>query len=202
MKFRKDFQLEARVAGLYLGSNPDSLITTRYPEVQVAIEGFKGDRHSGVTKYSGGRETSLYSKGTPIRNNRQWSAISDYELELIAQGMDIPEVKAEWIGANILLEGIPNLTKLPPMTHLIVSPNSVESATLIVYEENLPCKAPGEVIAQQYDNPKLARLFPKASYGHRGLIGWIEKPGTIREGDIVKVLFPDYIPDKLLEPLK
>jgi hypothetical protein len=199
MRFRTDFELEARIAGLYIGKKAESLITNRYQTVDVTVEGFKGDRHSGITKPSGGREARLYpEKGTSIKNNRQWSAISDYELSLIAQGMDVPEVKAEWVGANMLLQGVPNLTKLPSLTYLIINWQTKDHTILVVYEENLPCIAPGEVIGSHYGTEK-TKLFPKVAMGHRGIVGWVERGGIIRENAPVRILFPTTISDKQLE---
>lgn len=205
MNFRKDFSLEGTIKGLYLGVTPDSLVTTSANYIQAEIGGMNHqggkDRHYGTEKISGVREKNLYDSSR-IRNNRQWSAVSTEELSHIAQQMDVPELKPEWLGANILLEGIPRLTSLPPLTYLVIP--SVQpkhpKAVLVVYEENLPCKAPGEVIERRYGGK--GRFFPKASLGYRGLVGWVEQPGRIHEGDKATILFPSFISDEQLKPFK
>ena len=45
-----------------------------------------------------------------IRNDRQISIVSAEELALIAKELHVPEVKPEWLGANLLISGIPNLS--------------------------------------------------------------------------------------------
>jgi hypothetical protein len=52
--------------------------------------------------------------GTVIRNTRQFTMLSLEELAEIAYAMQIPEVLPEWAGANLAIQGIPNLTMLPP----------------------------------------------------------------------------------------
>jgi len=180
MKFIES--IEGRVSGVYIGQNP--VVSESVPEVVADIGGFAGDRHYGFQKTAGVREKN-YDKGTLIRNRRQWSAVSEEELKIIAENMGVPEIKPEWLGANLLLEGIPDLTKLPSLTQLIIS-----DVNLVVYKENLPCIHPGDVIAEQYGNTELASRFLKASIGYRGLVGWIEKQGTIKVGDLVKILLP------------
>lgn len=181
-----DTPLSGRVAGVYLGLDPHSLVTTRTDAAPVTFEGFAGDRHAGLTRPSDGR-TPHYPRGTEIRNTRQVSLVSAEELTEIAAAMDLETVLPEWLGANLLLTGIPRLTRLPPGIRLVFSGGAVLAAE----GENLPCAAPGKIIQARYPNiPGLAALFVKAAWGRRGLVAWVEKPGIIRVGDDVRLLQP------------
>lgn len=172
-----------KVEGLYLG--PEGKVKSTFiSSVTATLEGFLGDRHHGYYKRAGVRE-KLYPKGTIIRNNRQISIVSVEELEEIAASMDIGELKAEWLGANVLLSGIPNLTQIPSLSRLIFE----NGVVICVYKENLPCVFPGNVIHEYYPQVR-PESFPKHSIHLRGLVGWIERPGIIKVGEKVELKLP------------
>ena len=128
-----------------------------------------------------------YPRRTVIRNTRQFSLLSIEELAEIAQAMQLPEVLPEWLGANVAMQGIPNLTMLPPSTRIFFPGDAV----LVVDAENMPCTGPGEVIQRHYpDVPKLVQLFSKAALHKRGVVGWVEREGSIAEGDTFWLLLP------------
>ncbi len=165
-------------AGVYLGLDPESLVTTPQPQVAVTFAGFEGDRHAGITRKSDSR-TPFYPRGIDIRSDRQVSIVSVEELAQIAVAMQLPEVRPEWLGANLLVQGIPSLSQLPPTTRLFFESEVV----LVVQAENLPCQYPGKVIQDFYGQPGLQSLFPKAGMHLRGLVACVERPGTIRQGE-------------------
>ncbi|WP_204313352.1 MOSC domain-containing protein, partial [Klebsiella michiganensis] len=76
------------------------------------FDGIAGDFHAGATRRSGGREP-WYPRGTEMRNERQLSLVAADELSIVAERMELKEIKPEWIGANLLIEGVPNLSMLP-----------------------------------------------------------------------------------------
>ena len=86
--------------------------------LDLGYGGIKNDFHEGQTRLSGAREP-WYPRGTEMRNERQFSILSEEELEEIAQTMGIEKVDAGWIGANLVMKGIPNLTYLPSRTLLM-----------------------------------------------------------------------------------
>lgn len=179
---------EGTVTGLY-AANQESMVGSALEHATVKIGGFEEDtRHFGIMKNSGVREPQ-YQKGTPIFNYRQISAVSEEELEAIANSLGITEIKPEWLGANILLRGIPNLTSLPPTSRLYFA----QGPTLMVYGENTPCRFAGEQIEAHYEKERLAVGFVKAAMFQRGLVGWVEKEGSINLGDICKVEVPKYV---------
>ncbi len=107
------------------------------------MEGIAGDVHAGTTRKSGGREP-WYPRGTLMRNERQVSILSAEELALIAENMGLPKVEGGWIGANLVLEGIPDLSFLPPRTLLFFE----GGATLRIDGYNAPCRIAGGSIAR------------------------------------------------------
>lgn len=192
--------LEGRVARVLVGrepllgtlrekqESPDGayLLTTAVPAARVTLDGFEGDRHAGPTRLADAR-TPFYPRGTLIRNSRQVSIVAVEELAELAEALGVPAVEPEWLGANLLLAGVPRLTRLPPGTRLFF-PND---ATLVVSAENEPCVFPGKAI--QHHNPGVRGIvsnFPKRAIGLRGLVAWVERPGAIGEGDVVRVAVP------------
>jgi hypothetical protein len=187
--FAMQRKLEGYVMGVLVGLEAQSLITTRKAKVNVTLEGFEGDRHAGITRLSDARMPH-YPRGTEIRNSRQVSLVSFEELEMIATTMGIPTLLPEWLGANLTLRGIPNFTNLPPSTRLFFP----QGVVLVVEGENLPCKKPSKVIQNQYpDISNLAVAFPRAALHKRGIVAWVEHPGTIREGDLVTIEVPHQV---------
>lgn len=178
--------LEAEVTAVLL-TPEGATVSTRQREARVTFAGFEGDRHAGVTMRSGSR-TPHYPRGTEIRNNRQISIVSDEELAEVAGAMSLPDLRPEWLGANLSLRGVPNLTLLPPMTRL----HFEHEAVIVVGGENRPCTIPGAAIQEAYpERPGLANLFPRVAVHKRGVVGWVERPGVIRPGDCVRVEVPE-----------
>jgi len=174
------------VAGVYVGLDAASFVTTRQREALVSFEGIAGDRHAGLTLPSDSR-TPHYPRGTEIRNSRQVSIVSTEELAAIAAAMAISRILPEWLGANLLLTGIPRMSQLPPSTRIFFAGGAV----LVVEGENPPCIAPGRIIQGQYPViPDLAARFVEAAQRRRGVVAWVEKPGAIREGDEVRLQIP------------
>ncbi len=160
------------------------LQTGRVDDVGVSFEGFDGDAHSGLTRLSDVRIRKTYAKHTVIRNTRQISILSTEEMIQIAERMGLPGILPEWVGANLLLAGIPELTLLPPSTRLVFS----SGASLVVDMENEPCRFPGDII--EIHHPGYGKQFVAAAENRRGLTAWVEKEGRIHMGDTVALHLP------------
>ena len=174
--------LNGRVDGTFVVETA-AVASTARPELMLTYAGVVGDRHEGLVRPSGAREP-WYPRGTPMRNERQLSILSAEELAEIAMTLSLPRILGEWVGANLVLSGIPHLTRLPPRS-LLMFPSG---ATIRVDGDNDPCRKTGRTIAAQV--PGRADLefgFVKAAMGKRGLVGWVEREGAIRPGDAVKV---------------
>jgi hypothetical protein len=184
--------IEGRVDQVFLARDPDSLESAEASELRATLEGLEGDNHFGPTMFSNAR-TPYYPRGTPIRNSRQVSIVSVEELKDIASSLGLPEVRAEWLGANLLVNGIPRLSLLPPSSKLFFPGGAV----LVVQGENAPCTGPGRVIQSRYpDVPGLVSGFPKNAVRLRGLVAWVEHPGVIKKGDPLTVLLCQQAPWK------
>jgi len=177
--------LTGTTLAVFVCGDADSIQSTRLEQVVAAFEGLAGEKHSGFTRPADSR-TPYYTRGTPIRNDRQISILSAEEMQQAAANLGIPQIQPEWIGANLLLSGIPRLSKLPPNTRLVFE----SGAVLLVTAENHPCKLAGRTIAAQIGRTELGELYPKAAAGLRGVVAVVELPGLIREGDAVTVEIP------------
>lgn len=164
-------------------------VTAPVEALDLGFDGIAGDHHRGVTRRSGGREP-WYPRGTEIRNERQLSIVAADELAVVAGRMQLSEVRPEWIGANMVLGGVPGLSMLPSGTLLFFS----GGATLKVDGQNVPCRIAGRSIAEHAgmaDREAGALLFPKVARRLRGLVAWVEKPGRIASGEKVSVRVPE-----------
>lgn len=181
-------KLAGRVASV-LAAPGNDFVTTPLDALELSFEGIAGDFHAGHTRRSGGREP-WYPRGTEMRNERQLSIVAADELAIVAERMAIAGIKPEWIGANLVLDGVPRLSMLPPRT-LLFFENGV---TLRIDGQNAPCKLSGKSIAEHAGMADIAAgalLFPKVAARLRGLVGWVEKPGRITAGEGVSVRVPE-----------
>lgn len=181
-------KLAARVAGVYTAPS-DHFVTRAVASLPLTFEGIVGDVHSGHVRRSGGREP-WYPRGTEMRNERQLSIVAPDEMATVARRMGLDEIKPEWIGANLLLDGVPMLSMLPAGTMLFFK----GGVTIKIDGQNAPCRIAGRSIAEHAgmaDHDAGSLLFPKVSRRMRGLVGWVEKPGMITLGEEVSVRVPE-----------
>ncbi|MCL5429498.1 MAG: hypothetical protein M1347_06860 [Chloroflexi bacterium] len=158
---------------------PKSMPGIPVDEVNVAWEGFMGDKHFGLTMKAGNSQKN-YPKGTEVRNVRQISIVSAEELSEVAESMGLPIIEPAWLGANLLVSGIPALTQLPSGSRLYFD----NGVGIVIEGENLPCTTAGNSLQQQFpDRPEITTTFPKKAIGKRGVVGWVEKPGRLSTGE-------------------
>ena len=165
-----------------------SIVSEALPRADLTFAGIEGDTHAGQTRRACSRFPYLYPKGTELRNTRQLTLVSTEELGEIAAAMEIEQVLPGWLGANIEVGGIPQLTLLPPSSRLVFP----SGATLVVDIENRPCAYPAQVIDGHY--PGTGRRFIRAAMHRRGLSAWVEREGAVAPGDRIGVFFPDQAP--------
>jgi MOSC domain-containing protein YiiM len=177
--------LRGRVEAVLVGRDrADGLEKASVGEVEARFSGLAGDCHSGLTRPADVRVRRQYARDTPIRNTRQASIVSLEEFDEIAAAMGVPEIRPEWLGANLVVSGIPRFTTLPGSTRLIFS----SGASLVVDTENAPCRFPAEVIDRRY--PGTGPTFVPCAQHRRGVTGWVEREGWIRVGDAIAVHLP------------
>jgi hypothetical protein len=150
----------------------------------LTFAGIEGDFHTGLTRPADVRTLMLYKRDTPIRNVRQLTLVSAEELQQIADAMVIPELRPEWLGANVMVEGIPDFTLLPPSTRL----QFASGATIVIDMENRPCSQVAEVVARHYPKPRTGLVA--AAMEKRGVTAWVEREGAVSAGDEITLFFP------------
>ena len=168
-------------------ASPDRAAGLEKSQVQslrLLFSGIENDCHGGLTRQSDSRMLKQFRRGTEVKNARQVSILSAEELGEIARAMGIPAVKPEWVGANLVTSGIPDLTLLPPSTRL----QFPSGATIVVDMENLPCRYPAAIIAEHH--PEQTKGFVAAAANKRGVVGWAESEGVIGIGDAITVWIP------------
>ena len=133
-------------------------------------------------------------KGMECFNARQWSAVSQEELDEISQLIYIPGINHGLLGENLVISGIPRFTQLPSGTQLFFKGQKGElrSTVLCVHKENNPCHLPGEMIQAQFPGQeKLAGAFTKHAKRRRGVVGFVICSGFVKKGDTVIAEVPE-----------
>ncbi len=183
------FLRETEYAGevIWLGHVPagQSLRAEPVETLQLDFDGVRGERHEGLNRASCVRVKNLYPQGTEIRNVRQLSVLSAEELAGIATEMGLDDLDPSYLGASIVVKGIPDFSHVPPSSRL----QADNGATITVDMENAPCVLPGREIEQDHSGHGAA--FKPAAKRRRGVTGWVERPGSLRIGDKMRLFVPD-----------
>lgn len=174
---------------VWLGFQPvpvEKLVITSQPvEVMpLTFAGFEGEVHAGETRSSCSRVLKQHPRNTVIRNVRQLCVVSAEEMAEVARDMRLQAMDYAWVGASLVLEGIPDLTHLPPSSRL----QGPDGVTLVVDMENLPCQEPAVTIEKAL--PGQGKGFKRAAEGKRGVTAWVEREGVLRLGDVVRLHVP------------
>ena len=178
--------VKAEVAGVYASAGPDGVESVAVPELRLTLAGIEGDRHFGFTREAGSREP-WYPRGTEIRSGRQVTIVSREELAEVASAMGLDELPAEWIGANLLVAGVPHISFLPPGTRLFFA----SKAALVVEGPNAPCRIAGRAIAERSGNSGHEPMFAKIAVNLRGVVASVERGGIVTAGSTVDVRIPE-----------
>jgi len=177
--------LSGQVAALYLVQAASSLRSGPVEMVEATLEGFVGDTHTGATRKADAR-APWHPKGTVIANDRQVSLVSEEELATIAERLEAPEIRPEWLGANVCIRGVEGFSTLPPMTRLQFS----GGVTLAITAENHPCRGPAREVAASLGRDDIASRFVKQAMHLRGVVAMVERAGRIQAGETVIVVTP------------
>jgi MOSC domain-containing protein YiiM len=172
------------VAALGIADQPRDFVTRPLELAVLSYAGLEGDRHAGLTARAGVRQKHL-PKGTEIRNARQLSLVSVEELAELARALGVERIDYRWLGANVLVRKAPALTRCPPGSRLLFG----SGAVLVIDGDNEPCRKAGMGLVRGLGADEgLASRFVKAAQHLRGLVAWVERPGTIRLGDPVTLV--------------
>lgn len=172
----------------WLGRVPlegDAILSAPSGDLELSFDGPVGERHSGRTRPSCSRVTTQYKRGTEIANVRQLSVLSQEDLDLIASEMGLDTVDPIWLGASLVIEGIPDFTLVPPSSRL----QGPDGATLVLDMENRPCHLPAREIEKVH--PGKGKAFKSAAQNRRGVTAWVERPGRLALGDTLRLHVPD-----------
>jgi hypothetical protein len=175
-----------------------SLETAQVEKIRVIVgEGVHGDRHAGQRRFVDVREKELrafgFWKGIEMANHRQFSAVSLEDLQYVGGTLELPgPIPYGCLGENLVLSGIPSLSLLPSSSLIFFKKGKIpRSAVLAVWEENTPCRGPGQALEKRFPGcGDLATAFPKVAVGKRGIVGSVYSSGEIGTGDEVLVKVP------------
>ncbi|WP_136684716.1 MOSC domain-containing protein [Falsirhodobacter xinxiangensis] len=173
-----------RIAWLGLVRDRKALVSEPVKSLIASFAGPEGDVHAGMTRSSCVRVAQQYKRGTRIRNTRQFSILSASELRRIAAEMGLERLDPALLGATVVIEGIPDLSLLPPSSRL----QAEGGATLVVDMQNHPCTLPARVIEAAH--PGHGEAFKPAAAGLRGITAWTEAEGMLRLGAQVRLHLP------------
>lgn len=172
----------------WIGRVLDSEATLRaetLSHAELTFTGIEGECHGGMTRPACVRTKAQYPVGTEIRNVRQLSVLSVEELAVIAAEMGLEKIDPAWMGASLVIEGIPDFTHVPPSSRL----QFPSGASITIDMENRPCIYPGREIEK--DRPGFGPSFKPAAANRRGVTAWVEREGAISTGDTVTLHIPD-----------
>ncbi len=144
--------------------------------------------HSGRFRASDARVLSQHTKGTPIANVRQVSIVSQEEIDEIAADLGLEAFDPTWLGANIVVKGLPDFSHIPPSSRL----QAENKTTLIVDMQNFPCHQIAMTIER--DRPGHGKAFKDKAQGKRGVTAWVERPGQLALGDQLRLHVPGQRP--------
>ena len=170
-----------------------TLEKTAQTQLEFAFDGVVGDRHRGPTR----RAWELTDKqpgGTERRNERQWSAVAQEDLDAVAQQLALTQpLTAGDVAVNLSIVGVPDFSRLPRGTTLKFEGGVV----LMVEEYNPPCSRMSEHLAAirgtRDGSPLGATAFIEAAKFSRGLVGVVEVPGVVSVGEVV-IVSPEVLP--------
>ena len=175
----------------WLGVVPDRAAALQAQGRDVLELGFAGPEgvdHGGLTRPSCSRVLSQYPRDTVIRNTRQLCVMSAEEIAAIALRMGVETLDPSYLGAGLVIEGIADFTHVPPSSRL----QAASGATIVIDMENRPCVLPARGIED--DMPGHGAAFKAAAKDRRGVTAWVEREGTLRLGERMRLHIPDQRP--------
>ncbi|MDU8926076.1 sulfurase [Alisedimentitalea sp. MJ-SS2] len=162
-----------------------ALASERLERAELGWGGIVGESHGGMTRASCSRVLDQHPRGIEIRNARQMSIVSEEELALIAAEMGVDSLSPALVGASLAVRGLADFTHLPPSSRL----QAESGAVLVVDMENRPCVLPAPGIEALH--PGKGKLFKPAAVHRRGVAAWVERPGMIALGEMLRLHVPD-----------
>ena len=184
--------LYGTVASLFLGDT-GTLRKAAQSSLEFAFDGIVGDRHRGLSRKAW-EQTDKQPGGTVRRNERQWSAVAQEDLDKVSQALSLAKpMSAGDVAVNLGILGIQNFSRLPRGTTFTFEGGVV----LMVEEYNPPCSRMSQYVAEGHEAATGLPLgeadFIEASKFSRGLVGVVEVPGVVSVGEGVSIA-PECLP--------
>lgn len=171
--------------GAVMDDDRKALMAPTRDALDLTFEGIAGAFHAGLTRPSCVRVKSQYPKGTPIKNERQLSIVSQEEIDQIAATMGVDALDPARLGATMVIKGIPDFSHVPPSSRL----QAVSGATVTIDMENRPCQFPAMSLTE--DHGDAAKGFKPAAKDLRGVTAWVAAEGRVAVGDTLTLHIPD-----------
>ncbi|MBV7378288.1 MOSC domain-containing protein [Maritimibacter dapengensis] len=168
-----------RVTNRSAGPASEPLETAR-----LTWEGIEGESHGGLTRRACIRVSTLHPEAVEIRNTRQLTILSAEEIAETARELGMDVLDPALMGASIVIEGIPDLTYLPPSARL----QTAGGATMVVDGVNHPCVITGKSVEAAHPGKGVG--YKPAAMHRRGVVAWAERPGELALGDEVTLTVP------------
>ena len=184
--------LQGAVASLFLGDT-GTLSKAAQNSLEFAFDGIVGDRHRGLTRKAW-EQTDKQPGGTERRNERQWSAVAQEDLDQASQALNLSTpLSAGDVAVNLSISGISDFSRLPRGTIFTFEGGVV----LMVEEYNPPCSRMSHYVSEGHETTHGGVLgetdFIEVSKFSRGLVGVVEVPGMVSVGESVSVA-PQVLP--------
>lgn len=165
------------------------------PEMPLTFAGYEGESHAGLTRASCSRVMNLHPRGTTIANTRQLSLVCAEEMAEVARDLGLDAIDYAWLGASVVVSGIPDFSHLPPSSRL----QADNGTTLVVDLYNRPCLQVSKTIER--DRPGHGKRFKPVATHRRGVVAWVEREGTLRVGDRLRLFVPGQRPWAYAAPM-
>ena len=178
--------LRGVVVSVLIARDPADLRSAAVPEAGVTFEGFEGDRHAGLTMRTGGRHPH-YPRGTEIRNTRQIS-------NRVSRRDGRSRLRARRAGA---VPGVawrePSAERIPALLTLPPAPGCTFHTARCWWlrAKIIPAPKRADRSSRRIRTSRGWRVFPKAALHRRGVVAWVERPGTIMPGDDLIAELPE-----------
>jgi MOSC domain-containing protein YiiM len=145
-------------------------------EVQESADitrwGIPGDRHYGETRIS---------KGHVVPNNRPITVVGVECTREACERLSVEAIPPGGLGENLLFEGLGDLSDVQPGDEFHVGLSDGEANVILeARKQNDPCSN-----LMVYHKQMVKEL-----YGKRGILCVVQREGTVRKGDTVKLVRP------------
>ncbi len=174
--------LNGNVVSVFVGVS-GTLRKCSEPRLEFAFDGVVGDRHRGLTRKTW-ELTDKQPGGTERRNERQWSAVAQEDLNQVSKelGLTTP-LSAGDVAVNLSILGVADFSRLRRGTTLVFEGGVV----LMVEEYNPPCARMSRHLSKKLTtvsgDPLAEDAFIAASKFSRGVVGVVEVPGFVSPGE-------------------